>query len=106
AIDEMLLVQRGKELGYKLDDAQFKGVIDNIKKENKIETEEAFQAALKAENMSLSDLRRNVERSMIVQRVQANEVMGKVGVTEDEARKYYETHLGEFTTAPTVSLRE
>src|SRR6266536_2247137 len=106
AIDEMLIVQRGKELGYKLAEDQFKGVIDNIKKENKIETEEAFQAALKAENMSLADLRRNVERSMIVQRVQSNEVMGKIGVAEDEARKYYETHLSEFTTPPTVSLRE
>jgi peptidyl-prolyl cis-trans isomerase SurA len=106
AIDEMLIVQRGKELGYKLADDQFKGVIDNIKKENKIETEEAFQAALKAENMSLADLRRNVERSMIVQRVQSNEVMGKIGVTEEEARKYYDTHLGEFTTPPTVTLRE
>jgi len=106
AIDEMLIVQRGKELGYKLAEDQFKGVIDNIKKENKIETEEAFQAALKAENMSLADLRRNVERSMIVQRVQSNEVMGKIGVSEDEARKYYDTHLSEFTTLPTVSLRE
>jgi peptidyl-prolyl cis-trans isomerase SurA len=106
AIDEMLIVQRGKELGYKLADDQFKGVIDNIKKENKIESEEAFQAALKAENMSLADLRRNVERSMIVQRVQSNEVMGKIGVTEDEARKNYDTHLSEFTTPPTVTLRE
>src|SRR5207248_10909688 len=31
AIDEMLIVQRGKELGYKLADDQFKGVVDNIK---------------------------------------------------------------------------
>src|SRR6266700_7718237 len=68
AIDEMLIVQRGKELGYKLADDQFKGVIDNIKKENKIESEEAFQAALKSENMTMVDLRRNVERSMIVQK--------------------------------------
>jgi peptidyl-prolyl cis-trans isomerase SurA len=106
AIDEMLIVQRGKELGYKLAEDQFKGVIDNIKKENKIESEEAFQAALKAENMSLADLRRNVERSMIVQRVQSNEVMGKIGVSEEEARKYYDAHLSEFTTPPTVTLRE
>ena len=49
AVDEMLLVQRGKELGYKLSDEQFKGVLDNIKKENKLESEEQFQAALKAE---------------------------------------------------------
>jgi peptidyl-prolyl cis-trans isomerase SurA len=106
AVDEMLIVQRGKELGYKLGDEQFKGVLDNIKKENKMETEEQFQAALKSENMTLADLRRNLERQMIQQRVQQNEVLGKIGVTDDEARKYYESHMNEFTTPPTVTLRE
>ena len=106
AIDEMLMVQRGRELGYKLGDDQFKGVLDNIRKENKIESEEQLQAALKAENMTMAELRKNLEKSMIVQRVQQNEVMGKIGVTEDEAKKYYDTHLNEFTTQPTVTLRE
>jgi peptidyl-prolyl cis-trans isomerase SurA len=106
AVDEMVIVQRGKELGYKLSDEQFKSVVDNIKKENKIESEEQFQAALKSESMTIADLRRSLERSMIVQRVQQNEVFGKIGVTEDEARKYYESHLHEFTTLPTVTLRE
>jgi peptidyl-prolyl cis-trans isomerase SurA len=105
-VDEMLIVQRGKELGYKLSDEQFKSVVDNIKKENKIETEEQFQAALKSENMTMADLRRSLERSMIVQRVQQNEVMGKIGVTESEARQYYESHLNEFTTPPSITLRE
>ena len=106
AIDEMVIVQRGKELGYTLSDQQFKGVVDNIRKENKIESEEQFQAALKAENMSMVDLRRNLERQMIYQRVQQNEVLAKIGVTDEEARKYYDAHLKEFTTTPTVTLRE
>ena len=106
AIDEMLIVQRGKELGYKLSDDQFKGVVDNIKKDNKIDTEEQFQAALKQENMTMADLRRNVERTMILSRVQQNEVFGKVGVTEDEARAYYDSHKSEFTTPQSVTLRE
>jgi peptidyl-prolyl cis-trans isomerase SurA len=106
AVDEMLIVQRGRELGYKLSDEQFKSVVDNIKKENKIESEEQFQAALKSENMTMADLRRSLERSMIVQRVQQNEVFGKIGVTEDEARTYYESHKNEFTKLPTVTLRE
>ena len=38
AVDELLIVQRGKELGYRLGDDQFKSVVDNIKKENKMET--------------------------------------------------------------------
>ena len=105
-VNEMVIVQRGKELGYKLSDEQFKGVVDNIKKENKIETEEQFQAALKAENMTMTDLRRQLERSMIRQRVEQNEVLGKIGLTDSEARAYYESHLNEFTSPPTVTLRE
>ena len=106
AVDEMLIVQRGRELGYKLSEEQFKNVVDNIKKENKIETEEQFQNALKAENMTMTDLRRSLERSMIVQRVQQNEVFGKIGISEEEARAYYDSHRNEFTKLPTVTLRE
>jgi peptidyl-prolyl cis-trans isomerase SurA len=106
AVDEMLIIQRGRELGYKLGDDQFQSIVENIKKENKIESEEQFQAALKAEGMTMADLRRSLERSMLVQRVQQNEVFGKIGVTEDEARAYYDSHRNEFTTQPTVTLRE
>jgi peptidyl-prolyl cis-trans isomerase SurA len=106
AIDEMVIVQRGKELGYTLSEEQFKRVLGDIKRENKMESEEQFQAALKAENMTLAELRRNLERQMIQQRVQQNEVLAKIGVTDDEARTYYGSHLSEFTTSPTVTLRE
>ncbi len=106
AIDEMLIVQRGKELGYKLSDEQFKTAVDSIKKENKIETEEQFDAALKQENMTMADLRRNFEKQMIMSRVEQNEVFGKVGVSEDEARAYYDSHLNEFTTPPSITMRE
>src|SRR5438876_10230256 len=96
AVDQMLIVQRGKELGYKLSDEQFKTVLDNIKKENKLESDEQFQAALKQENMTMTDLRRNPEKQMIVTRGQQDDVYGRVGVSEEEARKYYDSHLNEF----------
>jgi peptidyl-prolyl cis-trans isomerase SurA len=105
-IDEMLLVQRGRELGYRMGDDQFKSVLESIKKDNKIETDEQFQAALKQENMTLSDLRKNLERTMIIQRVQQNEVMGKIAVDDEEARQYYNAHLSEFTKPQTITLRE
>jgi peptidyl-prolyl cis-trans isomerase SurA len=105
-VDEMLIVQRGRELGYKMADEQFKGILDSIKKDNKIESDEAFQAALKQENMTLADLRRNLEKQMIVERVRQNEVLGKIGVNDEEARRYYESHKTEFTSTQTVTLRE
>jgi peptidyl-prolyl cis-trans isomerase SurA len=106
AVDEMLLLQRGRELGYRLSDDQFKQILDNIKKENKIETEEQFQAALKQENLTLADLRRDLEKNMIVSRVQQNEVMNRISVTEDEAKAFYEAHKGEFTTPASMMVRE
>jgi peptidyl-prolyl cis-trans isomerase SurA len=106
AVSEMLLVQRAKELGYKLGDDQFKQIVDNIRKENKLDTDEKFQAALKTENMTVADLRRQVERSILVQRVESVEVFGKVAISEDEARRYYDAHLAEFTTPAAVTLRE
>ena len=105
-VNEMLVVQRGRELGYSLSNEQFNGIVENIKKENKIEGEEQFQAALKAEGMSMTDLRRQLERQMIRQKVEQNEVLSKIGISETEARSYYDAHLNEFTTAASVALRE
>jgi len=105
-IDEMLILQRGKDLGYRLGDDQFKEVLDRIKKDNKIETDEQFEAALKQENLTLAELRKSIERNMIVSRVQQNEVMGKISVTEEELRRYYEGHQNEFLTPVTLMIRE
>ncbi len=105
-VDEMLVVQRGKELGYTLSDPQFESVLDNIRTENKLESEDQFQAALKQEGLTLADLRKNLERQMIQQQVQQNEVVNRVAITEDEERAYYDSHLTDFTTLASVTLRE
>lgn len=106
AVDELLLVQRGRELGYSLGDEQFKSILDSIRKENRIETDEQFQAALRQEGLTLAELRRSLERQMLISRVQQAEVMGKIAVTEEEARSYYGRHRAEFTTPSAITLRE
>ena len=106
AVDEMLIVQRGKELGFTMSTEQFNSIVENIKKENKIETQEALDAALKQEGMTMADLRKQLERTSLVQRVQQQEVMSKLQVTDTELKSYYEAHQGEFGTVPQVTLRE
>lgn len=106
AVDEMLIVQRGKELGFTMSAEQFNSILENIKKENKIESDEALQAALKQEGMTMADLRKQLERTSLVQRVQQQEVMAKLQVTDTELRSYYEAHKDEFATVPQVTLRE
>src|SRR5882672_5652588 len=69
-VDEMLIVQRGKELGYRVGEDQFKAILDNLKTQNKIENDEQLVAARKRENMTMADLRKNLERTVLAQRVQ------------------------------------
>ena len=106
AVDELLLIQRGRELNFALGDAQFKSIVDDIRKQNKLDDEAQFQAALKTEGMTIADLRRNIERNMMISQVQSQEVTQKLSATDDEARAYFETHRSEFTTPGEVMLRE
>jgi len=56
--------------------------------------------------MTMTELRQGLERQMMVQSVRRNEVLGKVSVTEEESRRYYDAHMSDFTTSPSVTLRE
>lgn len=106
AVDELLLIQRGKELGYTMGDEQFKSIVDNLKKQNNLEDDEKFQAALKQENMTMADLRRSFERNMLMTQVQRAEVNDKISVNEEEARAYYNENPRQFTTPSELTLRE
>ena len=106
AIDEILLVQRGRELGLKLSDEQFKQVVSNIRKEQGLTDEAKFQAALAQEGMTMDELRKQLERQMLVEQVQRQEIGSKLSITEEEARQYYAKHPEEFTDSASVTLRE
>jgi parvulin-like peptidyl-prolyl isomerase len=106
AVDELLLIQRGRELGLALGDEQFNTIVENIKKSNNLDDDAQFQAALKQEGMTMADLRRSLERQMLASEAQRRDVVDKIGVTEAEAQAYYEAHKQEFTTPSEITLRE
>ena len=106
AVDELLLLQMGKEKGYHLSDEQFKGWLDNLRKEQNLQDDAKFKAALAQEGMTIDDLRKNVEKQFLVSQVQRDEVGSKLTITEEEARQYYLTHKNEFAEPASVTLRE
>jgi parvulin-like peptidyl-prolyl isomerase len=106
AIDEMLLTQLGREKGMKLSDEQFNRWLTTMRKEQGLEDEKRFQEALKQEGMTISDVRRNVERQFLLGEVQRDEFGGKLQVTEEEAKMYYQANQKEFAEPATVTLRE
>lgn len=106
AVDDLLLVQRGRESGYALGDQQFTQILENIKTTNDLQDDAKFREALRQEGLTLADLRRNLERQMLISQVQRVEILDKISLTDEEARAYYQSHLKEFTAAAEVTLRE
>lgn len=105
ALDELLLVQRGREIGAKFTDEQFKQAVENIKKENKLD-DAGLLKALQQEGLTLQELRQQFERSFLLQSVQRQEIMPSMTLTDEEKRQYYAAHAQEFMTASTVTVRE
>ena len=105
-IDELLLTQLGREKGLKLSDAQFNKWLADMRKDNNLEDNARFEAALKQEGLTMSDLRKNVERGFVMEQVQREEFGGKLQITEQEARQYYQANQKEFIEPASVTLRE
>ena len=85
-VDELLLVQRGRQLGYALGEEQFQRVLDGIKEENDFDDEQLLVALQRDEGMTLPELRDVMERQMLVTQVQQIEILGGVSITDTEAR--------------------
>jgi peptidyl-prolyl cis-trans isomerase SurA len=105
AVDELLLVQRAREMGVTFSDAQFTQALENIKKQNGW-TEEQLNAELTRAGMTREQLRQDLERTALVQAVQAREIGPSMTITQPEIRQYYKEHSEQFMTPETVTLRQ
>ncbi|MEE2638480.1 MAG: peptidyl-prolyl cis-trans isomerase [Acidobacteriota bacterium] len=106
SVDQLLLVQRGRDMGYSLSDEQFDEIIEGIKQENEMDDEQLLQALEEQQGITLAELRGVMEEQMLVGQVQQDQVLRRVKMTDTEAREYYSTHPEEFTEPATVMLRE
>jgi parvulin-like peptidyl-prolyl isomerase len=105
AIDELILLQRARELGYKVTEAQYKDMIDGIKKDNKVDDAQLMKL-LQQQGMTMEQLRQQMERSALMSMLTSQEIMSHVAMTEEEARQYYTKHQSEFLSPPAITLRE
>lgn len=105
AIDELILVQRGKDLGLRMTEARFTEYIADIKKQNQLD-DKTFETALKQQGMTLDDLRKRFEREYFKTGVAQREVAPRISITEEEARQYYRAHPEQFMKPAMVTVRE
>lgn len=106
AVEELLWIQHGREIGIKFTDEMFQRTLADLKKDNNIPDEATFQTVLKQEGMTMADLRMTIERGTIRSGAEQRELGRNMSLTDEEMRQYHRTHPEEFIKPATITLRE
>ena len=103
-ITELLLIERAQTM-LDLDKVR-KNLVDDFRKQQKIDSDEDLERLLKEQGMTRKDLEEQLVRLAVPQEVINYEVKRKISASEPEIKAYYEQHVKEYETPPTISLRE
>ena len=90
---ENIQLQKGLRVGVRISDAQLNAAIQNIAAQNRM-TQEQFIAALEERGQSYPQMREQVRREMIIQRVQAGNVNQRSQITPKEVDNFLATEDG------------
>jgi peptidyl-prolyl cis-trans isomerase SurA len=106
-IDQLLLVQRGKDLNINVDSEVTKRLAQ-IQLQSKITDPDKFHEWLReqSDGMSFEDIRAQLRNQIMTQRVIGQEVGSKIAVPRAEVEKYYEEHKKEFVRDEQIFMRQ
>jgi peptidyl-prolyl cis-trans isomerase SurA len=105
-IDQLLLVQHGKDLNINVD-AEVTKRVAAIQVDSKIADPDKFHDYIRqATQMPFEDFRQKLKEQILTQRVIGQEVMSRINVPHTEVEKYYEDHKKDFVRQEQVFLRE
>ncbi len=92
-VDNEILMQRAEKLGLLATDEEVNSKLTEIKTPY---TQEEFDKRLKERNLTLDDFKRDLRRSITVDKVLNKEVTSKINITDDDITSYYNQHKAEF----------
>jgi peptidyl-prolyl cis-trans isomerase SurA len=92
-IVEAILEQRAAKQNLTATDAEVDAKLAEMKAPY---TEEQFQAKLKASNLTLDELRRDVRRNLTQDKLINKEINSRITVTDADVANYYNAHKSEY----------
>src|SRR5579871_5454514 len=105
-IDQLLLVQKGKELGINVD-ADITRRMAQIQSDQKISDPDKFHKFVEEQTgETFEDFKKQMSDQMLTQRVIQEEVYRNITIPKAEIDKYYNEHKSEFVRQEMVALRE
>ena len=105
-IDQLLLVQRGKDLDVKVD-ADVTRRLAEIQSQSKITDPDKFHDYIREQTgMSFEDFQQQMKNTLLTQKVIGEEISSRISIPEADLRKYYEEHQKEFVREEQVFLSQ
>jgi len=104
-IDKALLLERAKDMNISVDTDLVKQ-LDDIRKQNKLDTMDDLQKAVESSGMAWEDYRAQMKDELMRQQVIRQEVAGHMDIAPDEIKQYYEAHKQDFEFPEQVVLAE
>ena len=92
-IETEILMRRAEKLGLLATDEEVDRKLNEIKSPY---TKEEFDARLKEKKLTLDDFKRDLRRSLTVDKVLNKEVTSKINITDQDISGYYNAHKAEF----------
>jgi peptidyl-prolyl cis-trans isomerase SurA len=92
-IDNEILMRRAGKLGLLATDEEVDRKLNELKSPY---SQEEFDARLKEKKISLDDFKRDLRRSLTVEKVLNKEVTSKINVSDQDVTDYYNAHKAEF----------
>ncbi|HWR36620.1 MAG TPA: SurA N-terminal domain-containing protein [Clostridia bacterium] len=92
-IDNEVLMQRAEKLGLLATDEEVESKLNEIKAPY---TKEEFDKRLKERNISTEDFKRDLRRSITVDKVLNKEITSKINISDGDISSYYNQHKAEF----------
>ncbi len=103
-ITDVLLKQEAETLGLNVDE-QMKMYIENLKKENNIETDEELFRIMRQQGTDPEEWRSVLRENIMKEAVIVSEVQRTIVIDESETVNYYKLHPEEFTEPPEYKLK-
>jgi peptidyl-prolyl cis-trans isomerase SurA len=92
-IENEILMRRAEKLGLLATDDEVDRKLNEIKSPY---TKEEFDARMKQKKLTLDDFKRDLRRSLTVDKVLNKEVTSKINVSDQDISTYYNAHKAEF----------
>ena len=92
-IDNEILMRRAEKLGLLATDEEVDAKLNEIKSPY---TKEQFEARLKEKKITVDDFKRDLRRSITIDKVMNKEVTSKIDITDQDITDYYNQHKAEF----------